>query len=574
MTEINSGSKAHPGRDLRLWPGIVLLAIQLVLRFILPAAVPSATAPGIMGGVLFALLTIAWWVFFSRAPKGERWLSLILIILSLAGTSFLLDNSIATANMGLMFVIYSVPVLSWVLVLWAVLTRHTEGRIRRISLILTIVIASGFWILLRTDGMTGVAHHRLNWRWAPTHEQLMLSGSEKETVSTPADTSLLVPVAEWPGFRGSNRDGIVSNLKIKTDWQASPPEELWRRKVGPGCSSAAICGGLLYTQEQLGDSETVSCYSLDDGKPVWKHKDKARFYDSHAGAGPRSTPYLSEGKVFTMGGTGILNALDARTGKLIWSRNAAGDTGVEAPTWGISGSPLVSGNLVIVSVTGRLAAYDKETGEPAWQGLGGRSGYSSPQPATLCNIPQVLLMNEQGLSGVDPGTGKTLWQYEWKLSDRVLQPAVIGADELLVSEEYKNLRRLKVTFSDGTWKTEEKWTSPEIKNVFNDYVIDKSFAYGFDGPSMSCIDLENGKRTWRGARYQGFQLMLADQGLILVLSEKGDLALVSADPVKFRELGKIHVLPGKTWNHPAIAGNILLVRNSDEMAAYRLAVEE
>lgn len=566
----SDGIKDHPGINLRLWPGITLLVIQLVFRFILPAAIPSATAPGILGSVLFAILIIAWWLFFSRAQKTERWISLLLIILCLGITSQFIDNSIATANMGLMFIMYSVPVISWILVLWALLAGKTTGQLRRISLILSIVIGSGFWVLLRTDGMTGVAHHKLNWRWAPTHEQLLLSGSGKETLSTAADTTMMLTEAEWPGFRGKNRDGIVSNLVIKTDWQASPPEELWRREVGPGCSSAAIGGGYVYTQEQLGESETVSCYSLADGKPVWKHKDKARFYDSHAGAGPRATPFLSEGKVFTMGGTGILNALDARTGKLIWSRNAALDAGIEAPTWGISGSPLVYGNLVIVSLTGRLAAYDKETGEPEWKGLDGQSGYSSPQLATLCNVPQVLLMNENGLSGVDPATGMKLWEYEWKLSDRVLQPSVIGNDELLVNEEYKNVKKIKITHAGSEWKTTELWTSPEIKNVFNDYVQHNGFAYGFDGPSMACLNLENGKRTWRGARYQGFQLMLDDQDVILVLTEKGELALVSADPVKFTELAKIRVLPGKTWNHPAISGNILVVRNSEEMAAFRL----
>lgn len=568
----SDGLKDHPGINLRLWPGITLLIIQLLFRFILPAAIPSATAPGILGSVLFAILIIVWWLFFSRAPKSERWISLFLMILCLGITSQFIDNSIATANMGLMFIMYSIPVISWVLVLWALLAGRITGQFRRISLVLAIVIGSGFWVLLRTDGMTGVAHHKLNWRWAPTHEELLLSGSDKETLSATADTTMMVTEVEWPGFRGKNRDGIVSNLKLKTDWKASPPEELWRREVGPGCSSAAIGGGYVYTQEQLGESETVSCYTLADGKPVWKHKDKARFYDSHAGAGPRATPFLSEGMVFTMGGTGILNALDAMTGKLIWSRNAASDTGVEVPGWGISGSPLVWNNLVIVSVTGRLAAYDTKTGEQVWQALDGKSGYSSPQLVTLCNIPQVLLMNEQGLSGVDPANGKMIWQYEWKLSDRVLQPSVIGNDELLVNEEYRNVKRIKITQADGAWKTTELWTSPEIKNVFNEYVQHDGFAYGFDGPSMACLNLENGKRTWRGARYQGFQLMLADQEVILVLTEKGELALVSADPVKFNELAKIRVLPGKTWNHPAISGNILVVRNSEEMAAFRLPV--
>jgi len=566
----NKNNPAGMGEPLRLWPGIVLSVVLVPVRYLLPALVPRATVIGVFGGILLSLGILIWWFFFSRAPKAEKWGAFLLIVISLTITWFLLDNSIVTANMGMMYIMFSLPVLSIAFAAWAYLTRNMPSLIRRISMALTIIISAGFWIFLRTDGMTGDANHKLNWRWAKTSEENTLRQTAGESLTGTPRPDLAASEPEWPGFRGKNRDGIVHGIKINSDWKANPPAELWRRPVGPGCSSFAILGNLIYTQEQLGEYETVSCYDLSNGKPVWRHKDKARFYDSHAGPGPRATPELANGRVYSMGATGILNAINALDGTLIWTRNPAEDSGIEIPEWGICGSPVVTGNAVIVSMAGMIAAFDSETGKPLWTGGKGDSSYTSPHLATICNVLQVLMINEPGVESIDPSTGKSLWTYAWPLRDRVLQPVWTGNNELLINEEYKNVRKIKISNDSSGWRTDEVWTSSEIRTLFNDFVIHKGYAYGFDGPSMACIDLTDGSRKWRGARYRGFQLLLADQDLILVLSEKGELALVSADPGRFTELSKIQVMKGKTWNHPAIKGNILVVRNSEEMAAYRL----
>jgi len=503
---------------LRLWPGILFSVVLISIRYLLPVLIPRATMVGVLGGILLSVGIFLWWFFFSRASKIDKWGAFLLIVVSLTISWFLLDKSIATANMGMMYILYSLPVLSIAFAAWAYVTRKMPVNTRRITMALTIMIAAGFWIFLRTDGMTGDVNHNLNWRWAKTSEENTLRQTAGESLTGTPGPDLAVSEAEWPGFRGKNRDGIVHGIKINSDWNANPPVELWRRPVGPGCSSFAILGNLIYTQEQLGEYETVSCYDLSNGKPVWRHKDKARFYDSHAGPGPRATPELANGRVYSMGATGILNAINALDGTLIWTRNPAEDSGIEIPEWGICGSPVVTGNAVIVSMAGMIAAFDSETGKPLWTGGKGGSSYTSPHLATICNVLQVLMINEPGVESIDPSTGKSLWTYAWPLRDRVLQPVWTGNNELLINEEYKNVRKIKISNDSSGWRTDEVWTSSEIRTLFNDFVIHKGYAYGFDGPSMACIDLTDGSRKWRGARYRGFQLLLADQDLILVLS--------------------------------------------------------
>ncbi len=381
--------------------------------------------------------------------------------------------------------------------------------------------------------------------------------------------------AEWPGFRGSARDGVIHGVRIATDWTKSPPVELWRRPIGPGWSSFAVQGDLLYTQEQRGDDEIVACYKVSTGEPVWLHRDAARFWEAVGGPGPRGTPTLSNGRVYTLGATGILNALDAASGAVLWSHNAAEDTGAKDPGWGFTSSPLVVNDLVVVATSGRLVAYDAVTGQRRWLGPTGGAGYSSPHLITIDGVPQIVLMRGARTTSVSPADGTMLWEHSWQPSGSIVQPALAGnGDLLIVSTDTMGgagIRRLAIAHKPDTWSVEERWTSRGLKPYYNDFVVHKGQAFGFDGSILACIDLTDGSRKWKGGRYGHGQLvLLADEDLLLVVSEEGEIALVNATPDKFTEVARFKAIEGKTWNHPAIIRDILLVRNGEEMAAFRL----
>jgi outer membrane protein assembly factor BamB len=619
-------------RPFRLWPGVAAAVLLVLVRSVLPVVAPDAEMFGMstaliatLGGLIFSVLILVWWFFFSRAPWSDRLISLAVIAVAMLATRPLTHISIQNGFMNRMFYFSAPMTVSLALVIWALASRNLSAGRRRVAMVVAILAGCAIWTLARTDGVLGGASV-LHWRWTPTAEERLLAQGEDAPkplppvpaapepsaapvpltatpAATPATPSKPEPApvsekdaargrpamserataaasrVEWPGFRGPNRDSQVHGIRINTDWSAAPPVQLWRRAIGPGWSSFAVSGDLLYTQEQRGDDELVACYRVATGEPVWRHKDGVRFYESNGGAGPRATPTIHNGRVYALGATGILNALDARTGALVWSRNAATDTGRSLPGWGFTSSPLVIDDKVIVATSGTMAAYDLATGEPRWTGPKLLGSYSSPHRVAIEGVTQVVLLSGSGAASVDPASGAVLWQHEWTDGGTtIVQPAIIGGGDILITTSSAmgglGVRRLRVTKgAASSWSVEERWTSNGLKPYFNDFVIHKGHAIGFDGNILASVNLEDGKRDWKGGRYgNGQLLLLPDQDLLFVISEEGELALVGATPDKYTEVAKAPALDGKTWNHPVIVGDILLVRNGEQMAAFRLAL--
>jgi len=450
-------------KPLRLLPGVVIAALLVIVRYLLPAIVPDGTLRdalqdlGVLGGMAGALLIVLWWLLLSRAQWIERLGAIAVMAAALFATRFILHPSIAGGMMGFMIYVYAMPVLAIALVAWSAVTRGSSQDVRRASLVITIVVACAAFGLVRTEGIIGgMADFR--WRWSLTPEERLLAqgvdvvppaaaappaskapvvgsaesapvastsvssskpGSAAPAVPTEAATTPPVkdpeaPRVEWSGFRGPARDSVVRGMRIETDWVKSPPREMWRRPIGPGWSSFAVSGDILYTQEQRGEDEIVAAYRVSSGAPVWRHSDPARFYESNGGAGPRATPSLGNGRLYTLGATGIVNALDARTGAVLWSRNAATDTGAKLPGWGFTGSPLVLDDRVIVAASGRLVAYDRATGEPQWSIQTKGGSYSSPQLTEIGGVRQILMLSGFGATSVSPADGEVLWEHAWE----------------------------------------------------------------------------------------------------------------------------------------------------------------
>ena len=621
-------------KPLRLRAGIVLLALQWLV-FLIPFAFPAVGALGMLGAVVVGLAIVVWWLFFSRAPWLLRLAGLAMMPIAAIAVRGLLHPSIQRGGMGRMMYILGIPFLCLGLVAWAAASRRLSTGARLAALPLALLVGAGGLGLVRTFGVSGEGRPDLHWRWTPSPEEQLLARAATEpappavapaTAPSPAPTAGAVapstapaappaatssdeptskppdasasaskapaaaapkaaaaapaaapaPDPEWPGFRGPHRDGVVRGVRIATDWTASPPVRLWRRAIGPGWSSFAVQGPLVYTQEQRGQEEEVSCYRLGDGEPVWRHGDAVRHWDSEGGAGPRATPTVRGGRVYSFGGTGRLNALDAASGAVLWSRDVARDAAVETPGWGFAGSPLVVGDLVIVAASGRLVAYDAASGERRWLGPEGGGGYSSPQLATIAGVPQILLLRGARSTSVAPADGSLLWEHKAQPGVSIVQPALTAEGDVLVaagdSMGGSGIRRLAVAHGPAGWSVEERWLSKGLKPYFNDFVVHEGYAYGFDGTILACIDLRDGVRKWKGGRYGAGQLvLLPDQDLLLVVSEEGELALVKAAPDAFSEVARVPAIEGKSWSHPALVRDVLLVRNGQEMAAFRLA---
>lgn len=559
---------------MRLRVGVAIVALQWLVRFGVPRVLPDQMALGVLGGLAGGLLVLIWWVFFSGFTWRERLAGMGFAAVGLTVARIAADVSITSGAMGLLFPILAVPTVSLALVLWAGFGRRRLGL-----LAMAVTVSSGIWTAVRTEGFTSNFDNKLLWRWAKTAEERLVTEPVAEVppaapVAIPSPAKpVAVPVtfdtgSGWPGFRGAARDGVVRGGIAVRDWT---PKAIWRRAVGPGWSSFAVAGETFFTQEQRGGEEIVACYQVATGQLVWRHADRARFWESNAGPGPRATPALAGRRVFTFGGTGIVNVLDADSGAVVWTRNAAADTGAAQPEWGFAGSPLVVGDLVVVAASGTLVGYDVSTGDVRWVGKAGGVSYSSPQLVTLDGVQQILLVSGVGARGFGVASGELLWEHAWK-GYPIVQPGVTMEGDLLIAVGDKSgVRRLAVAHGEAGWTVEEKWTSTGLKPYFNDFVVHKGHAYGFDGGILSCIDLADGKRRWKGGRYgQGQMLLLAEADLLLVLAEDGDLALVRAAPEWYAETARRPGVTGKTWNHPVVAGEVLLVRNGEEMAAFRL----
>ena len=482
--------------------------------------------------------------------------------------------------------IMTLQALIALLALWVLLLSGWRWWVRLAVLILVpLIVAAAGVASIRKVEFTGDMVPFVEFRWQPTREDILEASRRQQAGGPPLTAPMLqAKPSDYPEYRGTLRDGIVHGPLLARDWTLSPPRKLWRQPVGGGYASFAVVGNVAVTIEQRRDKEAVVCYDTATGRERWIHAYDADFSERMGGEGPRATPTIKDGDVYSLGATGMLVCLDAATGKPKWSvnilkkdENSEENINVQ---WGMSGSPLVYDKVVVVNpgkqspaTAGKaLVVYDRTTGQPVWSAGDTQAGYSSPMLATLAGQRLVLLFDGKELGGYDAAKGTKLWHHPWKtdFDINVAQPVVLPGDRVFISSGYgKGCAMLKTSDAGGQWSVKELWKNTLMRCRFTSPVEYKGHLYGLDEGILACLDAETGKRTWKDGRYGNGQLLLSD-GLLVILSEEGDLALVEAKPDAYQELGRMSALKGRTWNHLALADGKAYVRNHLEMACYDL----
>lgn len=481
-------------------------------------------------------------------------------------------RNLATISAALLF--------AGLLLLWAVFgTGLSRGR-QRDALLLLMIAAAAAAGSLRIKSFSGNLTPHLAWRWSPKPDESLVTDDIRDKTRSNLANLTQRTDHDVPQFLGPHRDAALTAPVFDTDWTERPPRLLWRQPIGAGWSSFAVVGDYCVTQEQRGEKEYVACYELKTGKLVWTHSDQGRFSHPMSGDGPRSTPTVHAGRVYTLGALGRLNCLDGRSGKPLWSHDIVKENNAALPQWGKSCSPLVVDGLVIVSAGGTdgrsLVAYDTRSGKWVWRAGDAPASYASPRLAELAGARQILMVNAQSVAGHSPENGRVLWEFAWPGDQPKVPDAVAIDDEhVFISAGYGlGCKLLRISGADGKQTADVDWQSNKLKPKFTNVVVRDGFVYGLDdGKALVCLDLAGGKRRWVGGRYGHGQILLVNN-VIVVQAESGELAAVSASPERFHEFGRFAALDGQTWNNPVVAGRFLLVRNAAEAACYELAAAD
>jgi outer membrane protein assembly factor BamB len=466
---------------------------------------------------------------------------------------------------------------------WFVRARWTPRPLLVVAGVVTLLVAVGLACIRGVD-VTGDLQLMPIWRWQrDPQSQLNAPEPEPSRALPPLDLTVDERL-DFPRYRGAAANGLVALERVlANDWQEQPPEVLWRRACGGGFSGFAVAGNGLVTLEQRRDQEVVSCYDRATGIARWTYAYTAHFRDP-TGNGPRSTPTIADGAVFTLGAEGHLYCLEGDTGTERWHVNILADCKAKSVTWGMTGSPLVWGDRVIVNpgidpsnnAEMAVAAYDVRTGKRLWATGKHPAGYSSPMRATLAGQEGVLLFDANGLAFLSPEDGQEFWRHEWKTFQdmNIIQPLVLDQDKVLISSEASNGAALiRIVREGGTFRTEVLWQNRNLVAKYANPVALGRTIYGLSNGTLVALEGDTGVRLWRG-RFYGHGQMLAVNGHLLLLGEQGQLALVSGDRRAFRELGRLSVLEGRTWNTPALAEGLLFLRNDKEMVCLRLPVRK
>lgn len=475
-------------------------------------------------------------------------------------------------------VVYSAAILMGTGLLafvWFLLFSRIRWRLRLTGLLFVAILGTFAYFTLRVEAVSGDLVPQFRWVWSEPRDATL---PDLEPTAVASGARALASEHDFPGFLGMRGDGVVEGVRLSRDWKRDPPREMWRREIGAAWSGFAVAGDLAITQEQRGGEERTTCHDLATGEIIWSHVENVRHDEPLGGPGPRATPAIAGERVFSLGATGILNALDLVTGESLWRVDLAEVADVGRPIYGFSSSPVVRNGRVVVVAGGSsgrsLWAFDAVTGDAVWSGGNAPYGYATPAFGTIAGHEQWVCLNDGSVNGIAADDGTLLWSQAWPQPTEVTaQPKILDGDRVLVSSGYGvGAKMYRLSANGEGMDVETLWESIRLKAKFSNFVIHGEHVYGLDDGILTAVSLEDGSRAWKRGRYGHGQLLLVG-GLLVIQAEDGAVALVEARPDEYVELGRLQVLEGKTWNHAALAGSRLLVRNDREAVLLELALE-
>ncbi len=383
---------------------------------------------------------------------------------------------------------------------------------------------------------------------------------------------------EWPQWLGPNRDGISAVTGLRKSWPESGAKVVWRQKLGEGYSGISISQGRLFTLFSQGDEEFIVCLDAASGKEIWRVRSDSTYKDTN-GNGPRSTPTIHNDRVYALGGRGKLYALRAKDGHKIWLRDLMVEFKSPGPSdtggGGYGTSPLIEKELLLVEAGGpghAFIAFDKNNGQVKWQAESDSAAFSSPVAITVNGIRQIVFFSGDGVVSLAPKDGRVYWRQPWKTSYNVnaATPLFIPPDRIFISSGYEvGATLLKIKIQGSAITIEEIWKRKDIQNIFSTSIRRGDYLYGFDKGTLKCIAFASGEEKWKQRGFGHGSLLLAD-GHLIILGDKGRLALVEATPEAYREKTGAQIMEGRCITVPALAGGKLFMRNTQEIVCVDL----
>ena len=404
------------------------------------------------------------------------------------------------------------------------------------------------------------------------------SAARRAAVVPPEETAIdftVVPASsDYLEYRGPARDGVIESTNADF---TSDANEIWRVEVGAGWAGMAVVGPLLVTLEQIDADEAIVCYSADTGAELWRNTYSASFDEAMGGPGPRSTPTIKDGQVFTMGAMGYLTCVDLYTGDTKWQVNTFELFGISNLTWATSGSPLVRGERVYINTgstqDGGLTCFDRTSGEVVWRASDeawnkkgdNAAGYASPMLAVVAGIEQLLMFDGKALRGHAIEDGRTLWSHPFSNDAlvNVAQPIVFDDGRIFIAASYGiGCEMVKVSAVDDAWNVDSVWKEPRLMRCkFTSPVERGGYIYGLDEGVLECLNAETGQRMWKKGRFGHGQILL-DDNLILVMTEDGRFVVVNANPGKLEVVNEFDVFDAaRNWNPHSVSRGRLFLRN-------------